>query len=170
MKKRISILAMIAGMLLSFNGMSQKLGHINAEELLAAMPEAKVAQASLEAYGKQLEKQIADMTAELELKVKEYRENEALWIPLTKSAKEQEINQMQERIQNFNQQAQYDLQNKQIELLQPVIAKATQAVKDVALEGKFTYIFDASPSKAVLIFTDNGEDIMPLVKAKLGII
>ncbi|MGB0177823.1 MAG: OmpH family outer membrane protein, partial [Owenweeksia sp.] len=69
-----------------------------------------------------------------------------------------------------SQKAQEDLQQKQVELLTPIIEKATKAVQDVAKENGFTYILDSSPSKAVVIFAaDNSEDVMPKVKAKLGI-
>jgi hypothetical protein len=37
----------------------------------------------------------------------------------------------------------------------------------VAAEGKFTYIFDTSTG--TVLYSDGGTDIMPLVKAKLGI-
>ena len=65
--------------------------------------------------------------------------------------------------------AQEDLQNKQVELLTPIIERATTAVQNVAKANKFTYILDASESKAVVIFAQDGEDIMDKVKKELGI-
>lgn len=169
MKKRISILAMVVGMLLSFNGFSQKFGHIDTDALLQQMPEAKTAQTELEAYGQQLEKDLADMQTELQNKGLEYEKMKNVWTSELAASKRKEIEDMQARIQSFAQNAQSGLAQKQQELLQPILDKATQAVKDVANEGNYTYIFDSSPSKSVLIFTDNGDDIMDKVKAKLGI-
>lgn len=147
----------------------QKLGHINADELLQQMPETKSAQQELENYGRQLEKDLADMEDELESKITSFRSNEKMMTTLARENKTKELQELQMRIQSYSQRAQQDLQEKQVELLTPVIERATNAIKEVAKENKFTYIFDSSQSKAVLIFVEDGEDIMPLVKAKLGL-
>ncbi len=168
MKKILTLAALFLG--LSFSAVAQqKIGHINADELLAMMPETKTAQAELEKYGKQLEKDLSDMETELMTKIQAFQANEKMMTTPTREAKTKELQELQRRIQEFNSSAQQDLQNKQVELLTPVIEKATKAVQEVAREKGFTYILDSSPSKAVVIFNEKGEDIMPLVKAKLGI-
>jgi outer membrane protein len=53
--------------------------------------------------------------------------------------------------------------------MMPIIEKAQEAVNVVAKEQGLTYVLDASASKAVVIYLDGGDDIMPLVKAQLGI-
>lgn len=177
MKKQITLLALALCFVGAFTsshaqdvaGMPEKIGHINADALLQLMPETKTAQAELEKYGRQLEKDMTDMETELQTKVNEFRNNEAMMTKLSKESKTQELQQLQQRIQEYGQGAQQDLQQKQVELLTPVIEKATKAVKEVARENKFTYIIDSSPSKGVVIFAENGVDIMPLVKKKLGL-
>lgn len=171
MKKHITFLAVAIGMMMSFSTMAQqKIGHINADALLQLMPETKTAQAELEAYSKQLQKDLTDMEAELQSKVEKFRENQKLMTELSRETKSREIQELQYRIQEYSQKAQEDLQQKQVDLLTPIIEKATNAVQAIAKENKFTYILDSSPSKAVVIFTaDNSEDLMPKVKAKLGI-
>ena len=69
----------------------------------------------------------------------------------------------------FNQSAQQELQRKQMDLMLPIIEKAQEAINTVAKSNSFTYILDSSAGKAVVVFLENGEDIMPLVKAELGI-
>ncbi len=168
MKKVLLALALFVGTA-SVALAQQKIGHINADELLQLMPETKKAQSELEVYGRQLEKDLTDMEAELESKIASFRTNEKMMTTLARETKTQELQELQRRIQEYSQRAQQDLQNKQVELLTPVIEKATKAVQDVAKEKGFSYILDSSPSKAVVIFAENGEDIMPLVKAKLAI-
>ena len=168
MKKILVLAALFLG--LSTTAMAQqKIGHINADELLALMPETKTAQTELETYGKQLEKDLTDMESELQNKIQAFRANEKMMTTPTREMKTKELQELQGRIQDFSQRAQQDLQTKQVELLTPVIEKATKAVQEVAREKGFSYILDSSPSKAVVIFDEKGEDIMPLVKAKLGI-
>ncbi len=168
MKKILVLAALFLG-LSSTAIAQQKIGHINADELLAMMPETKTAQAELEKYGKQLEKDLTDMETELQTKIQSFRSNEKMMTTPTREMKTKELQELQGRIQEYSQRAQQDLQEKQVELLTPVIEKATKAVQEVAREKGFAYILDSSPSKAVVIFSEKGEDIMPLVKAKLGI-
>lgn len=170
MKKQLSVLALVFGMLMSFGAAAQqKIGHINADELLQMMPETKAAQTQLETYGRQLEKDLKDMETELQAKIQKYREDDKMMTNLSRETRTKEIQELQGRIQDYSMKAQEDLQNKQVELLTPIIEKATKAVQDVAKEGNFSYILDSSESKAVVIFAENGEDIMAEVKKKLGI-
>ncbi|MCD6355563.1 MAG: OmpH family outer membrane protein, partial [Prolixibacteraceae bacterium] len=57
---------------------------------------------------------------------------------------------------------------KQSELLQPVFDKAEKAIAEVAKEKGLIYVFDIGP-KVVLYKSNQSIDIMPMVKAKLGI-
>lgn len=171
MKKAITTIALSLGLLMSVSGLAQtqKIGHINADALLEAMPETATIQKQIEAYRAQLQKDLKDMEAELETKYNAYVAGEKLMTQVNKEIKQREIQELQGRIQEYQQKASQDLQNKQIELITPIIEKATKAVSDVAKENGFSYILDSSESKAVVIFVDKGIDIMPLVKKKLGI-
>jgi len=171
MKKGLTTLLIAFGVMLSATTFAQqKIGHINADELLQMMPETKQAQAQIETYGRQLEKDLKEMETELDTKIQSFRTNEKMMTQLSRETKTKEIQELQLRIQEYSMRAQEDLQQKQVELLSPIIDKATKAVQDVAKEEGFTYILDSSPSKAVVIFAaDNSEDIMAKVKAKLGI-
>ena len=73
---------------------------------------------------------------------------------------------MQQRIQNFQAVAQQDLQKKQEEQFQPIVKKARAAVDAVAKEEGLIYVFDVNN---LLYHSAQSEDILPLVKKKLGI-
>jgi len=82
--------------------------------------------------------------------------------------KEEELNTLQQRMQTFQTQAEEEYTNQQTALFQPIQAKALKAVSDVALENGFSYIFDTSGG--VLVYTaPDSQDILPLVKTKLGL-
>jgi outer membrane protein len=59
------------------------------------------------------------------------------------------------------------VQTKRKELLQPILDKAEKAIKDVAKEKGYDYVFDTSTG-AVLV-TKDADNLLPLVKTKLGI-
>ena len=79
----------------------------------------------------------------------------------------EEVESLKEKIQKYAQTADQEIQKKRFDLLKPIIEKAQKAVSDVAKEKGYTYVFDASPGKGLIVF--EGEDLLPLVKTKLGI-
>ena len=56
---------------------------------------------------------------------------------------------------------------KRTELYQPVFKKAEDAVKVVAKEKGYSYVFDIS--QPGVVYFDGGDDLIVSVKAKLGI-
>jgi outer membrane protein len=147
---------------------AQKFGHINNQELFTAMPEADSAQARIESLNREYQLQVEEMTVELNKKYDDYLTNRDSYTELIRQTKEADITEIQQRIQAFEQNAQQDLQVKQQEYLQPILEKANNAVREVAEENGFIYIFDLSRGNPVY-WSDESEDILPLVKTKLGI-
>ncbi|UCG27327.1 MAG: OmpH family outer membrane protein, partial [Bacteroidales bacterium] len=139
---RYSIIATI--LLIGTTAIAQnfKFGHINSQELLSLMPERDSAQAILEEYAGQLEGQLEAMQVEYNNKVQVYLAEQESYTELIRSTKEQELADINERMQGFQATAQQDLRQKEAELIQPIITKAQNAVKEVGKENGFTYVFD----------------------------
>ncbi len=149
------------------NAQSKKFGHINSNDLLLLMPERKEAETKIQEEAKKLEQQLSTMTAEYQTKVGDYQTNSATMTDLIKETKGKEIQDLEKRIQDFQQNAQESLQKKEQELLKPIIEKAKKAIEDVAKEDGYGYVFDTSAG-SVLVSPD-GDNVMPLVKKKLGL-
>ena len=75
---------------------------------------------------------------------------------------------IEKRIQEFQGNAEIAMQNKQVELLNPIIEKVQNAVNAVGQEKGFTYILDKTAGVVVFI-GENAIDITADVKAKLGL-
>ncbi len=150
------------------NAQNYKFGHINSQELLSVMPERDSAEAKIQLYAKDLEAELEIMNVEYNNKLNDYVEKQDILTPLVKQTKEQELSEFQSRIRDFTANAQQDLQQQEAQLIQPIIQKAEKAIKDVAKENGFTYIFDLSRG-AVIYFSEQSEDILPLVLKKLGL-
>lgn len=146
---------------------SLKFGHINSMELMQAMPETDSAQVQLQAYATELENTIKLMQTELENKQMEYRNGQSQWSDLIRATKERELQDLYARTQEFMTQADEDYKAKSQALLAPITEKAKKAIDEVAKEGKFNYIFDTS--SGVVLYGAEGDDIMALVKKKLGL-
>ncbi|MFZ9940112.1 MAG: OmpH family outer membrane protein [Bacteroidia bacterium] len=144
-----------------------KLGHINSADLVALMPETKNSEDSLKRYTEDLNGQLEQMLAELKTKYTEYQSKQSTWSEAVREYRGKEIQDLQTNIDNFQQRAQQDISSKREELLRPIMDRAEQAIKDVAKEGKYTYVFDSGGGS--LLHYQDSDDIMEPVKKKLGL-
>ncbi|MEE3036929.1 MAG: OmpH family outer membrane protein [Bacteroidota bacterium] len=165
MKKVLMTLMVSSGLLLTAH--AQKFGYINSNELLSMMPESTSMQEELQTYAKGLESQLSAMQAEYEKKVVEYQQNETTYSDLIKEDKVREIESIQQRVLEFQKNAQQSLSEKEVELFTPIRDKAMAAIDKVAEQGNYTFIFDSGAGN--LLYTSESENIISLVKAELGL-
>lgn len=163
MKKILLILSVA---LISMTGMAQKFGHIDSQELLQLMPETKVAQAEIEKLTKDNEVILQNLQADYQKLVAEIQQNQATMAEAVLQSKYQQAQGLEQNIYDFQQTAQTEISKKNDELITPIIDKAKKAIEEVGKENGFTYIFDTS--SGVIVY-EGGENVLPLVKAKLGI-
>ena len=151
----------------SFTANAQKIAHINLDSLITLMPESKTAQQAVQDYSKQLQDQVTAMQAELQTKYEAYQTGSKDMAEVVRASKEKELNDLNQRIQDFQQQAQTDYQKKSAELSKPVYEKAKKAIDQVAKENGFKYVLDTSTG--LVIYSEPTDDIIGLVIKKLGI-
>ena len=169
MKRFTAIAALLVFVVAAGHSQNLKFGHINSDELIQAMPEFDSATAKLEKFRKELVNALDLMTVELNNKNDAYTKESKNLTDIVKQTKEQELIDLNKRIQDFQQNAQQQLQNKQVELFQPIYTKVDKAIKDVGKENGFLYVFDVA--KGALLYFDETKstNIMALAKTKLGI-
>jgi outer membrane protein len=168
--KTIKITLLMLVVALSTTAMAQKgtkVGHINSNDLLTAMPERTTVQKELEEYANQLKVTLDAMSKEYETKVGDFQSKQDVMTDIIKDNKIKEITDLEKRIKEFQQTAEADLQKKEQDLLQPIIDKAKTAINDVAKENGYTYVLDSSVG--VVLYSVETDDILPKVKKKLGI-
>jgi outer membrane protein len=146
---------------------SMKMGWINSSDLLQAMPEKAKADSDVAKYARSFQDQIDLMMKEYQSKGQDYQAKEKTMTDAVKEVKMKEIQDLQNRIETIQQSAQEKLQAKKQEAYTPILDKADKAIKAVAKEKNYDYIFDQS--QGMLLFGKEDDNIMPLVKAKLGI-
>ena len=171
-KQMKKTLIAIVACLFAFGGtaMAQKnikLGHINSNELMQIMPGRDSAQTILQAEVTELEQTLKSMQSEAEQRYNDYVANQSGWTELIRQTKQREIQDMGARIQEFQENAQKQLQQREQDLLKPIIDRAKKAIEDVAREGGYTYILDSGT--ASVLYSQDSDDIMPQVKKKLGL-
>ncbi|NCX95511.1 MAG: OmpH family outer membrane protein [Chitinophagia bacterium] len=144
-----------------------KIGFINSAELLSAMPQKVKADSDIAKYAREFQTQIETMMKEYQAKTQDYDAKSKTMSDAIKEVKINEIQSLQQRIEALQQTAREKVEMKKQELYQPVLEKADKAIKDVAKEKDYDFIFDANGS--TLLFGKDAYNITSLVKAKLGI-
>ena len=131
------------------------------------MPELKDIQARMDSLNKQYENLLMQMQEEYQKKLQDYQQKQNTLPEAMKQIQEEELYSMQQRLQTTYQTAQQDVEQKRGEYLKPVNERMSKAIQEVGADNKYTYIFDSAA--AVYIDPNNADNVMPLVKAKLGI-
>ena len=165
--KAVLIIALMIAATTAWAQSNLKIGYIDSQALIELMPEKDSVETKLAAYQRSLEEQIGAMYLEYQNKVADYTNNIDGMSDIIKQTKEREIADLETRITEFQTNAETDFGQKQQELYDPLITKAKDAINEVASANGFTYILDIS--MGVVLYYDGGTDVLPLVKAKLGL-
>ena len=143
---------------------AQKVAHINFEEIVSKMPETLKLQADLEKLGKTYGEEITNAQKALKAKIDKYTAEEVSQTAAQNEARIKEVQADQGKIQQLQQVAQQELQQKEKAALDPIIEKAKTTINAVAKAKGIVYVLD---SKALIV--SEGEDLGPAVKTKLGV-
>ncbi|WP_419701257.1 OmpH family outer membrane protein [Mucilaginibacter sp. NFX135] len=169
MKKLFKVALVAVGMLFAgnFANAQTKIGHINFNKLIDMMPETKTIQTTMEAYQKTFIDQLTTMNNELTTKGNDFQKNQATMTDAVRSAKGTEIQDIQKRMQDYQNDARQKVEQKQQELTKPLIDKATTAITAVAKEKGYAYVLDSS--QVSLLVSPDADDLLAAVKLKLGL-
>ena len=168
MKNTIKVFVLVALTLAAMSVSAQvKLGHIETQKLIQAMPEWTAAQKTFEEEQKKVNTELNGLREQFQTKLAEYSEKMKTYSEAMRATTEEELQGLQQRIQRFQETAMAQLEKTQNDLMQPVMEKALNAIKEVGKENGFTYIFDMNAG--ILYAAENSKDVLPLVKKKLGL-
>lgn len=161
--KKVALIIVSVGCLTIAN--AQKIAHLSLDSLVSMMPETKTAKDAAQNYLKGIEAEVMNMQTELQTKYEDYLKNEANMAEVVKKNKQEELNSLQKRIEDFRQQAQMDYQRKYGELTAPIMEKAKKGIEAVAKEAGYKYVLDTSTGN--VLYSEASDDILMAVKKKL---
>ena len=164
-----SLLFTIAFAAMTVSVQAQKFGYINSQELIGQLAEVKEANAKIETLKKQLQKKGQDMITALQTKYTDLQKKQTDGLLSPKEVETQAALLKEEEVQlgTFEQSSQQKIYEKSEELLSPIQNKINNAIKEVATDNGYTYIFDTS--MGLVLYADPGTDVTSLVKTKLGL-
>ena len=164
MKKLIIFLLMMLP--LSLFAQESKIAVVNTQEVIQAMPEFADMQKKMTDLEAKYKNEMQVMNEEYNKKYADFIAQQDSLTENIKMRRMQELEDMQQRTQNFVQISQQDYQKSQGELFAPIQEKLKKAIDAVGAEKGYTYILDPQ----IVLFSGNSAiDATQFVKAKLGI-
>lgn len=145
---------------------AQKFAVVDTDVIMAAMPETKAAEEKIQQASATYQSEFDKLNEEVNKKYADYQALPADTPDAIKERRQQEIQEMADKMQRFQQQAYQDLERQHQQLLAPIQEKLTNAIKSVGAEGAYTMVF---PNGVAFYTGSDVIDITDAVKAKLGI-
>lgn len=166
-KLRNLFLAAIAVVGFNVTAQAQEVAHINVSELIPAMPESKTAKTELEKLQEKYKKEMETMQNDFQTKLKKYQAEAPTAGDAVNETRGKEMQDMEQRIQLFVQNAQQEMGKKELALSEPILTKAQQAIHKVARAKGYKYVMDSTIGAGVILA--DGPDLMADVKKELKI-
>ncbi|MCI8998861.1 MAG: OmpH family outer membrane protein [Muribaculaceae bacterium] len=163
MIKKLLLAIMIA---LPMSVFAQKFAVINTQELMESMPELQTVKEQMEASNKKYEDEFAKLQEEFSKKFEEFQSLEETTPQTIKERRMQEMQELENKINQFRQTATQDLQRQQQQLMAPIQEKVLKAIQTAGAEGGYTFIFE---NQMPLYTGTDVTDITSTVKTRLGI-
>jgi outer membrane protein len=145
-----------------------KIAHIDMSVLMTTMPAMKTAEVQLEKIQKSYDTEYNTMVQEYQTKMKKYQadaEGQTVTDAINET-RAKEMQDMGQRIQQYRETATKELQQKELDLVKPIMEKATAAVQKVARAKGFEYVLDSTIGSGVMLA--DGPNLLDDVKKELG--
>jgi len=143
-----------------------KIAHINVSELMTSYPDMKTAQAQVKKIGETYDAQYKTMVSEYQTKLKKYESEAATVTEAINETRSKEMQDMGQRIQQYRENAGKELQQKELDLVKPIMEKARTAIQKVAKVKGYQYVLDSTDGSGVILA--DGPDLLGDVKKELG--
>ena len=146
-----------------------KIAYINSEAIMQQLPEAQDAQKQLDAISTDWQTELTKMQTDLQHRFEDYDKKKLVMSDKRRAEIEKELQDLERKMVDYRTAkfgANGELFSKQNELMKPVQDKLFKAVKDIADEGGYDYVFDKS-STTLLVYSNEKNDLTSKVLAKL---
>ena len=166
MFKKIVLFVLVMFPVAIFAQESQKIAYVNYIDVIVAMPEYKQMQDTLKKNENVFQTELKILSDEYTKKLSDYVEQRESLNESIKLRREQELEDIRQRAESFQQYASQKQEEAQQAMIVPIQNKLQKAIDDVGRENNFLYIVN---SQAFLYTSPNAVDATPLIKKKLGI-
>lgn len=164
--KQIKTLLIAAVLILTANNTMNaqaKTAHVDVSEIMSKMPAMLDAQNQLQKLSGTYDAEYKKMVDEYQVKIKKYEAEAATVTEAVNTERSKEVQDMQKRIVDYRDNAQKELQQKETDIVKPLMEKVRASIQKVGKAKGFQYVLDGS----TLLLAD-GPNITADVKKDLG--
>ena len=140
-----------------------KTAHVDVSEIMTKMPAMLDAQKQLEKLSTTYDADYKKMVEEYQAKLKKYEAEAATVTEAINGDRSKEVQDMQKRIVDYRDNAQKELQQKESDIVKPLMEKVRASIQKVGKAKGFQYVLDGS----TLLLAD-GPNLTADVKKDLG--
>ena len=144
----------------------QKFAYIRSSVLLDQAPGRADAEAQFDKETGAYRDQIKRMSDSLTAMVADFEKTQAALSATTRETRGRAIQAKEAEYQRRTRDLEQKAQQRQGELVQPILDRVKQAIEDLRIEGGFTFVFNADQGSAIVAM-DKNLDITDRVLAKL---
>ena len=140
-----------------------KTAHVDVSEIMTKMPAMLDAQKQLDKLSTTYDADYKKMVEEYQGKLKKYEAEAATVTEAINGERSKEVQDMQSRIVAFRDNAQKELQQKESDIVKPLMEKVRASIQKVGKAKGFQYVLDGSS-----LFLADGPNLTLDVKKDLG--
>jgi len=170
MKKLVILGVLAVFVALPAAAQQQKFAFVDTEYILNNIPAYKSAQAQIDKLSADWQKEIETLYGEVEKLYKNYQAEKVMLSDDMKKKREDEIINKEQSVKELQRKyygPEGELTKKQQELVKPIQDQVYKAIKEMAVEGGFTAVFDSS-ADATILYANPRQDKSDEVLERLG--
>jgi len=168
--KKLSFLLLFFFILLTglTNG-QLKIGYVDSDSIMDKFPDAQDARQKLDAFIQDWQTELTKLETSWKTKYDDYEKRKLIMTDQTRAEMESELIKLEQQIGDYREKkfgTNGELFQKQDEIMKPIQNKVFTAIKDVAKDEDFDFVFDRS-GDVMLLFAKDEYDVTALVLEKL---
>ena len=165
-----SILVACAAVVIPATAQAQqaiKLAYVNSQQILSQAPGRAEAEATYEREANGYRAQVQRMGDSLNTLIQAYDKDVVTLSPAAKDTRQKAIRDKEAEYQRRAQELEQRMNQRQAELVQPIMDRVQQALNDIRTQEGYTMIFDVATASPAIVSADKNLDITEKVLARL---
>lgn len=144
-----------------------KLGYINAQQILATAPGREAAERQFESEVGSFRQQIQRMDDSLRVMSETFQREQATMTPAVRQQRTQALGATEETFQQRAAQLNQQMQQRQAELVRPIMDQLNRVLDEIRRADGFSFIFDVSSAGQTIVAADTALNLTDRVIARL---
>lgn len=144
-----------------------KIAFISSQQILEQTPGYAAAESTFKKEYQSYQDEVQKLRQQLDSAAQAFDKQQIALSSAAKQAKQRDLQQMQQRMEQRANELQDKTQQRQRELMQPIQARVNGVIQGLRAEGNYSLIFDADSPGSNIVAADPGLDITAKVIERL---